>query len=78
MATAALTAPPPQWVEISSDSVLRPSSRSRNELSAFSMVMRSIRSLSMMAIVSIMAPPTARAFIAFLPPANLITVAAVA
>ena len=61
--TAALTAPPPGWVETSSASVLRPSSSSKKELSAFSMVMRSIRTLSMIAIVSIMAPPTVRIFI---------------
>src|ERR1700728_917583 len=63
MATAALTAPPPGWVETSSASVLRPSSSNKNELSAFSMVMRSMRSLSMIAMVSMVAPPTVRTFI---------------
>ena len=64
MVTAVFTAPPPTWVEISSASILLPSSSSRKELSAFSMLMRSMRSLPMMAMVSIIAPPMVRAFIA--------------
>ena len=70
MATAALTAPPPGWVDTSSASVLRPSSSSRKEESALSMVMRSMRSLSMIAIVSVMAPPTVSIFIVGSKPAS--------
>ncbi len=65
IAIAALTAPPPQWVDMSCASVLRPSSSSRNELSAFSMLMRSMRSFSTTAIVSMVALPTVRAFMRF-------------
>ena len=64
MPTAELTAPPPVWVETSAASVLLPSFSSRKEESALSMLMRSMRSLAMIAIVSMVAPPTVRLFMA--------------
>ena len=68
MATAALTAPPPACVDTSSASVLRPSSNKRNEDSAFNIVIRSMRALPIMAIVSIIALPIVRTFIELLVP----------
>jgi hypothetical protein len=65
MAIAAFTAPPPVWVEISSASVLRPSSSSRKDASALRMLMRSMRALSMSAMESSIAPPTVSAFMQF-------------
>jgi hypothetical protein len=62
MEIAALTAPPPACVEISSASVLRPSSSSRNDASALRMLMRSIRALSIMAMESTIAPPIVSTF----------------
>ena len=59
---------PPACVDTSSASVLRPSSNKRNEDSAFNIVIRSMRALPIMAIVSIIALPIVRTFIELLVP----------
>jgi hypothetical protein len=57
IATEALTAPPPQWIEMLSASTLAPCSSSRNEEGAFCIVMRSILRLSTMTMMSTIAEP---------------------
>jgi hypothetical protein len=57
IATEALTAPPPQWVEMLSASTLAPCSSSRNDEGALCIVMRSMLRLSTMTMMSIIAEP---------------------